>query len=36
MTVVRIGALGDLTPGEYAAQGQTQGSEVAALQLAPV
>lgn len=30
------GALGHLTPSEYAAQGQTHGSEVADLQLAPV
>ncbi len=30
------GALGHLTPSEYAAQGQTHGSEVAELQLAPV
>jgi putative transposase len=30
------GALGHLTPSEYAAQGQMHGSEAAALQLAPV
>lgn len=29
------GALGQLTPSEYAAQGQTHGSEAADLQLVP-
>jgi putative transposase len=30
------GALGHLTPSEYAEQGQTHGAEAADLQLAPV